>query len=90
MDMWEWEVLMRFEDGGVNMVFKLNGETVCDSKAEYNAQAVGAHSEGGGHAAAEGMAGGMLSNMSGCLKSIAVKKGDKVEMEANYDAEKHP
>jgi len=73
-------------DGGLNMVLKLNGETICDSKAIYNAGAVGTH-QGGGH---DGGMGGMLSDTSGCLKSIAVKKGDKIEMEANYDMELHP
>jgi Stress up-regulated Nod 19 len=73
-------------DGGVNMVLKLNGELVCDSKAEYNAGAVGGHSSGGHGDSAEGM----LSNMSACSKGINVKKGDQIYMEANYDLEKHP
>jgi hypothetical protein len=34
--------------------------------------------------------GGMLSDMSGCLKNIDVKKGDKLTMDAFYDLEKHP
>jgi hypothetical protein len=32
----------------------------------------------------------MLSGMTGCLKPIPVKKGDKMSVEAFYDVEKHP
>jgi hypothetical protein len=71
-------------DGGVNMVFRLNGQEVCNSRAEYKASNVG-----GGHSDMH-TDDGMISGMSGCSKPIDVKKGDKVAMEAFYDMEKHP
>jgi hypothetical protein len=93
-------------DGGVNFKFNLNGEEVCDSRAQYNAAAVGGAGGmggmGGGHAhgGAEskpvapkdggGMTGGMLSDMGACSKYTDVKKGDKISMEAFYDLDLHP
>jgi hypothetical protein len=70
------------KDGGDDMVLKLNGNTVCDSKAVYEAAAVG-------EAPKQGTMSGMLSDMTMCLKHIDVKKGDILTMEANYDSEKH-
>ena len=66
------------------MVTKLNNQVICDSKAIYKAEAVGntGGKSGGGMS-------GMLSDMSLCMKSIDVKKGDILSMEANYDMEKH-
>jgi hypothetical protein len=71
-------------DGGENMVLKLNGAIICDSRAEYRAESVAGH--GGSERGMEGM----ISNMKMCLKSVDVKKGDKLSMEANYDMKKHP
>jgi hypothetical protein len=62
------------------MVTKLNNKVVCDSKAIYKAETVG-KSTGG--------MSGMLSDMSLCMKSFDVKKGDVLSMEANYDMAKH-
>jgi hypothetical protein len=73
-------------DGGVNVVFKLNGKEFCNSKAEYNAAGVG--SSGHGHGG--GMGDGMLSGMTGCTDPTPVKKGDIVSAEAFYDVQKHP
>jgi hypothetical protein len=67
------------------MVFKVNGEVVCNSEAQYNAAKVGL--EAGSHG---GEMGGMISNMSDCVKGMGVKKGDKIDIEAYYDMEKHP
>jgi hypothetical protein len=65
------------------MVFRLNGQEVCNSVAKYNAGDVGhGHSDGG--------MSGMLSDMTGCSKRVDVKKGDKLSIEAFYDMEKHP
>jgi hypothetical protein len=81
-------LLQVHSDGGVNMVFKINGKEVCDSKAEYKAAKVGAHPELGSHGGEAD--GGMISNMSDCMNGIDVKKGDRIEAEAYYDMEKHP
>jgi hypothetical protein len=62
------------------MVTKLNGRVICDSKAIYKAEKVG-KSTGG--------MSGMLSDMSICMESVDVKKGDVLSMEANYDMAKH-
>ena len=62
------------------MVTRLNGKVVCDSKAIYKAEVVG-KSTGG--------MSGMLSDMSLCMKTFDVKKGDVLSMEANYDMAKH-
>jgi len=84
-------VLVRghLHDGGVNVVFRLNGEEICNSKAEYKAAAVGSAASGHGHGAG-GSDEGMLSGMTGCTKPVSVKKGDKMSVEAFYDVEKHP
>ena len=66
------------------MVFQLNGEEICNSKAEYKAAAVG-HGHGAGSSDD-----GMLSGMTGCTKPVSVKKGDKMSIEAFYDVDKHP
>jgi hypothetical protein len=70
-------------------VFRLNGEQICDSRAEYKAAAVGSASSEHGHGGGSSED-GMLSGMTGCTKPVSVKKGDKISVEAFYDVEKHP
>lgn len=77
-------------DGGVNMAFDLNDKPVCDSRAIYKAGAVGT-TGGHGHGGMKKRdGGGMLSDMTGCMMNLDVKKGDVLSMEAIYDMEAHP
>jgi hypothetical protein len=69
-------------------VFRLNGQEICNSRAEYKAAAVG--SSESGHSHGGGGEEGMLSGMTVCTQPVDVKKGDKVSVEAFYDVEKHP
>jgi hypothetical protein len=71
------------------VVFRLNGDEICNSKAEYQAAAVGSSASGHGHPAGRSDD-GMLSGMTTCTKPVSVKKGDKMSVEAFYDVEKHP
>jgi hypothetical protein len=87
MTLLEGKALTNALDGGVKMVFTINGNVACESIAEYNAAKVGSKSETGGHG---GETGGMISNMSDCMQGMSVKKGDKIDVEAYYDMEKHP
>lgn len=70
-------------DGGINIILKINGEIVCDSKASYG---------GEGHTAktADGKVWETIATTSTCLEPIKVTKGDKMYMEAHYDLELHP
>jgi hypothetical protein len=66
-------------DSGVKEVFSLNGEEVCTSNAEYH------------HRTDETKADeGMNRNLSGCIKTMDVKKDDKLSMEVFYDLDLHP
>jgi hypothetical protein len=70
-------------DGGESMVLYINDKRVCESKAVY----------GGPGAVRTGKDGRIwetISDMSECLKPVSVKRGDKLEIEANYDLDRHP
>jgi hypothetical protein len=69
-------------DGGTGMVLKVNDKVVCDSKAEYGAS--------GTFKDAEGKEFKALSGMKECNEPIAVKKGDKLAIEAYFDLDQHP
>lgn len=60
------------------MVATVNGQEVCNSGAIY-----------GGISTSSGEK-GTITAMQNCYKSIKVKKGDNVTLEANYDLELHP
>jgi hypothetical protein len=77
------------------MVFKLNGEEICDSRTLYNADVVGSAGQAGaqshgGMDMGMGMDGGMMGGVSACTNGTVVKKGDKISVEAFYDIAKHP
>jgi len=80
-------------DGSVNMLFKLNGKPICDSRTEYNAPVVGddgkAGPQPGGHLHG-GMNDGMMSGISICMNGTDYKKGDRLSITANYDLDLHP
>jgi hypothetical protein len=66
------------QDGGENVIVKINGKPVCESKAVY----------GGKDATSDGWA--TIGEMTPCYGPISVKKGDLMTLESNYDLEKHP
>jgi hypothetical protein len=79
-------------DGGVDLMLKVNGKEVCQSRAAYGTA---------GPTPAKGMGHGhqrrdqseeykTISEMSYCYGPNKVSKGDKIELEARYDLEMHP
>lgn len=75
-------------DGGVQMDMFVNGKYVCSSKATYGSRGEGGHSHGG--AAGGDAAIKTISSMSYCEDAIAVKKGDALSMNVQYDLQKYP
>jgi hypothetical protein len=70
-------------DGGVNMDFKLNGKTICDSRAVYGGKS-------GTLKGADGSVWETVSSTGECHDPIKASKGDVVTLQANYDLETHP
>jgi hypothetical protein len=60
-------------DGGTNVLVKLNGKQICDSKAIYGNSGKGDWKT--------------IDHMQQCNSPVQVKKGDQVVVEANYDLE---
>jgi hypothetical protein len=67
-----------FLDGGVNLVAKVNGKVVCDSKAIYGGISMNSGDQG------------TISAMEYCFGPIKVTKGDTMSLEAHYDLNLHP
>ncbi|KAE9967906.1 hypothetical protein EG328_007910 [Venturia inaequalis] len=65
-------------EGGTEVIATLNGVEVCRSGAIYSGPSTTPGDQGA------------LSAMQYCNKSIRVKKGDVMTLEANYDLELHP
>jgi hypothetical protein len=80
------------------MVLKINGNVVCDSRAEYGKGSGGHHvmgsqmsssvSNGSNIGAGADYIG--ITGMTVCTKAIKVSKNDKFTVEAYYDLETHP
>jgi len=70
-------------DGGLKMVIKVNGKEACTSSITYGG-------EGHEQVQANGEVWKTIGRTIGCLEPIAVKKGDKLNMEAFFDFEEHP
>jgi hypothetical protein len=75
----------------------LNGKVACMSVAKYSATGEGGHGHGGGGMGGtggmvteQGMIGETLASISKCTDPIAIKKGDKLKVTANFDLDKHP
>jgi hypothetical protein len=70
-------------DGGVNIIMRVNGKEICDSKALYG---------GPGHTRVgpNGEVWETINHMTHCRNVTKVSKGDKITTEANYDVELHP
>ena len=90
-------------DGGVAMHMLINGKYTCSSNAMYGFRGEGAAMGGmggkGGHshadapkAKAKGAEAKILtvSNMTDCVGPFKVKKGEYVQLRAEYDLKKHP
>jgi hypothetical protein len=71
------------QDGGENVIVKINGKPVCQSNAVYGGKE--ATGKGGN---AEGWQ--TIGEMTPCYGPIPVKKGDQMTLESTYDLEKHP
>lgn len=76
-----YNVYAHLHDGGVNVKMSINGELVCDSKAEY----------GGEHGTTEidGEKWETIQAYTECTDEVEVKKGDKMVVEATYDPTAH-
>lgn len=70
-------------DGGVNVDFKVNGKSICNSRAIYG-------SDGQSMKPEDGKVWETVSQMVECYEPIQVKKGDLVTVDANYDLDTHP
>lgn len=70
-------------DGGVSLSATLNGRRICESRAVYGA---------GGNATEEKGDGQMttIDHMGYCMGPWPVRKGDVLELVAEYDLEMHP
>jgi len=82
-DGWIINARGHMHDGGVNLFLTVNDKVVCNSTAIYG---------GEGHTAktADGKVWETINTSSYCNKTIPVKKGDKIVMQANYDVGLHP
>jgi hypothetical protein len=69
-------------DGGVSLSAFVNNKQVCRSEASYGLA--------GGKLIIEGKEWTTISKMSECVEPIAVKVGDSVRIEAEYDHVTHP
>ena len=70
-------------DGGDSVALYVNGKKACESMAEYGGP-------GSVRTTKDGRKWKTISAMGSCYEPVPVKKGDKVEIEASYDLEKHP
>lgn len=70
-------------DGGQDIVIKVNGKEICLSTAEYGG-------EGSTRKSEDGSVWETIREMTYCPGPIKVKKGDKIDLEARYNFEKHP
>ncbi|KAF2396917.1 hypothetical protein EJ06DRAFT_178100 [Trichodelitschia bisporula] len=89
-------------DGGISVDTVHNGQTICESVAQYGRRAGNAGSEGPGHGghSRRQIPAGDYNNMdidhileqTRCIysKGRSLKKGDKLWIRANYDFDKHP
>jgi hypothetical protein len=70
-------------DGGKSVALYVNDKKVCESSAGYGGA-------GAVRVGKDGRKWETISSMTDCLKPIPVKKGDLLEIEANYDLTQHP
>jgi hypothetical protein len=69
-------------DGGTGMNMYINGNLYCASKALYGGP--------GGTITVNGKSWSTIATMTECNEPVAVKKGDKIKLEATYDTKEHP
>jgi hypothetical protein len=70
-------------DGGTSINLYINDKLACESKAAYGGP-------GSVRVGKDGRRWETISDMTDCLTPVSVKRGDKLEIEANYDLTKHP
>ena len=71
------------DDGGDSVALYVNGKKACESTAKYGGP-------GSVRTTKDGRKWETISSMDSCYEPISVRKGDKIEIEASYDLEKHP
>jgi Stress up-regulated Nod 19 len=83
MDGWLLNSFAHLHDGGVDMSVKINGREICRSEARYG---------GPGHEGknAKGEAISIIHGATMCDEPVQVHKGDKLDIVASFDMEKHP
>lgn len=69
-------------DGGVNVVTKLNGDVICDSRAIYGDSPTIINGEAQGWKT--------IQEMTKCEEPVRVRKGDTINLESIYDFRKFP
>jgi hypothetical protein len=72
-------------DGGTNIILKLNGQEVCNSKAKYDLDPRASES-----LAPNGMQWQVITEMTQCTTPTPVKKGDILQVVSLYDNKLHP
>jgi hypothetical protein len=84
-------------NGGDSVELTLNDKVACMSVAKYSSTGEGGHGHGGGGMGGiggmgtdQGIKGETLASISKCTDPIAIKKGDKLKVKANFDLDKHP
>ncbi|KAF2395827.1 hypothetical protein EJ06DRAFT_255790 [Trichodelitschia bisporula] len=75
------DIRPHLHDGGVNMTFSVNGKVACSSQAVYGG------TDGG--AVINGEKWETITAYTPCGDHVAIKKGDKLTMEAWYDLTAH-
>lgn len=75
-------LVLIFVDGGTGINMYLNGKLYCTSKAIYGGPS--------GTLNANGQTWISIATMTECNDPIAVKKGDRIKIEATYDTKEHP
>jgi hypothetical protein len=67
----------------VDVVLKINGKSICDSKAQYGGTTQST-------TGADGQQWQTVSSMVACYNPVEVKVGDIMSLDANYDLATHP
>jgi hypothetical protein len=83
MDGYMLNTYAHLHDGGLDMAVKINGKEVCRSKALYG---------GPGHEGKnkDGTPWTIIQGTTMCDEPIQVRKGDKLDVVASFDMDKHP
>jgi hypothetical protein len=80
---WILNSFAHMHDGGVNIVLKINDKVMCDSRALYGG-------DGFVTTTSDGKVWETIRETTKCVDPIPVRKGDRMDMQANYDTDLHP